>query len=344
MPPPAAPPNSAAPELPPRAFGFPHPCRPPYFPPMRFQRLVLPAFAAILASCGDDSDLPPLVGSTAPNNERAEAVFSQAQAAESDGNRKKAIKLYDRLADEMPLANRAPEARFRQGELLEQEGDVRKAFDAYQEFLTRYNGSGMYQKALDRQASMAQSAADGHVKTSFLGLRASISNDKITDMLAKVRANAPRSPAASKAQFTIGEVWESQGNSSGSSKAIAAYKELILEFPYSKEAPEAQFRIGKILLDEARRGNQDQANLDRAKEALQDYVRIYPGHHRNAEARKLIANIGGQDIERSFEIAEFYERKGDTGSARFYYEEVVNKAKSGTLHDKAKARLSALGN
>ena len=311
---------------------------------MRFQRFVLPVLAALLASCGDDADLPPLVGSTAPNNERAEAVYGQAKAAESSGNRKKAIKLYDTLADEMPLSTRAPEARFRQGELLEQEGEVRKAFDAYQEFLTRYNSSGLYEQALSRQASMAQSAADGHVKTSFLGLKASISDEKITDMLAKVRANAPRSPAASKAQFTIGEVWESQGNTSGASKAIAAYKELVVEFPDSKEAPEAQFRIGKILLDEARRGNQDQANLDRAREALQDYVRQYPGHGRNSEARKLIANIGGQDIERSFEIAEFYERKCDTGSARFYYEEVVNKAKSGALHDKAKARIAALGN
>jgi outer membrane protein assembly factor BamD (BamD/ComL family) len=310
---------------------------------MRFQRLVLPALAVILASCGDDGDLPPLVGSTSANNDRAEALYNQAQSAEQSGNRKKAIKLYDTLADEMPIATRAPEARFRQGELLEQEGEVRKAFDAYQDFLTRYNSSGLYQKALDRQASMAQSAADGHVKTSFLGLKASISNEKIVEMLAKVRQNAPRSPAASKAQFTIGEVWESQGNASGSTKAIAAYKELVVEFPDSKEAPEAQFRIGKILLDEARRGNQDQANLDRAKEALQDYIRQYPGHGKNAEARKLIANIGGQDIERSYEIARFYERKGDLGSAKFYYEEVMNKAKSGDLYNKAKARLAALG-
>ena len=310
---------------------------------MRFQRLVLPVLAALLASCGGDADLPPLVGSTSTNNERAEALYSQAQAAESAGKRAKAIKLYDTLADEMPISTRAPEARFRQGELLEQEGEVRKAFDAYQEFLTRYNSSGLYEKALNRQASMAQSAADGHVKTSFLGLKASISNEKITDMLAKVRTNSPRSPAASKAQFTIGEVWESQGNTAGSSKAIAAYKELVVEFPDSKEAPEAQFRVGKILIEEARRGNQDQANLDRAKEALQDYIRQYPGHGKNGEARQLISNIGGQDIKRSFEIAQFYERKGDVGSARFYYEEVVSKAKSGDLHDKAKARLASLG-
>jgi len=311
---------------------------------MRFPRLVLPAaLAVLLASCGDDADLPPLVGNSAPNNERAEALFGEAQSAEGAGKRDKAIKLYDTIGDEMPLSKRAPEARFRQGELLEQAGQVPKAFDAYQELISRYNNSGLYEKAINRQASMAQSAADGQVKTSFLGLKASISNDRITGMLEKVRDNAPRSPQASKAQFTIGELWESEGNSNGSGKAIAAYRKLVIDYPDSREAPEGQFRIGKILLDEASRGNQDQANLDRARESLQDYLRQYPGHSKNGEARQLLSNLGGEDIQRSFNVAEFYERKGETASARFYYEEVVRKAKSGDLHDKAKARLAALG-
>jgi outer membrane protein assembly factor BamD (BamD/ComL family) len=311
---------------------------------MRLPHFVLPAFAVLLASCGNDSDTPPLVGTAGTDPSRAEALYAEAKAAEDRGNRKKAIKVYDQLADEMPLAGRAPEARFRQAELLEQEGKIRDSFDAYQEFISRYNSSNLYEKALNRQASMAQSAADGQVKTSFLGLKSGISNDKITEMLAKVRQNAPRSPQASKAQFTIGQVWESQGNSSGANKAIAAYRELVIEFPDSKEAPEAQFRIGKVLMDEARRGNQDQANLARAREAFQDYLRQYPGHSKNGEARQLMSNLGGQDIQQSFNIAEFYERKGDSGSARFYYEEVVRKTKSGDLHDKAKARLAALGN
>jgi outer membrane protein assembly factor BamD (BamD/ComL family) len=243
----------------------------------------------------------------------------------------------------MPLSRRAPEARFRQGELLQQEGRIKDSFDAYQELLSRYNNSGLYTKALERQAAMAQSAAEGQVKTSFLGLKSKLSNEKVVEMLDKVRANSPRSPTASKAQFTIGQLWESQRNSSGSAKAIAAYRDLVLEFPDSKEAPEGQFRIGKILIEEARRGNQDQANLDRARESLQDYLRQYPGHSKNGEARQLLANLGGEDLQRSFDVAEFYERKGDTASAKFYYEEVIRKAKSGPLHDQAKARLAALG-
>lgn len=149
---------------------------------MRFPRFVLPALALLLASCGDDSELPPLAGSASPNHGRAEALFGQAQAAESAGNLNKAIKLYDTIGDEMPLSRRAPEARFHQGELLQQQGRVKDSFDAYQELLIRYNSSNLYSQALDRQAAMAQAAAEGQVKTSFLGLKSKLSNEKVVEL------------------------------------------------------------------------------------------------------------------------------------------------------------------
>jgi hypothetical protein len=41
-------------------------------------------------------------------------------------------------------------------------------------------------------------------------------------------------------------------------------------------------------------------------------------------------------------VAEFYRRKGDNESARFYYKEVLKKHNSGDLHDKAAAVLRNL--
>ena len=118
---------------------------------------------------------------------------------------------------------------------------------------------------------------------------------------------------------------------------------MVENYPASPEAPEAQFRIGEILLEEARDGNQDQANLARAKEAFEDYLSQFPGHKRAGEARQKISNIGGRDLQNTYEIGQFYEKKGDIGSAKYYYQEVVRKTKSGDLHDKAQARLNALG-
>lgn len=305
---------------------------------MRLLLLALPT-ALLFVSCGNKSDLPPMVGSGSTNNPRADAMFSEAQAAEQKGKTNKAIDLYGDLADEIPFAQRASEARFRQAQLLEQSGETLKAFEAYQDLLSKKQGSGLYKKALDRQTEIAFSAADGDIKNSFFGLKSALSLDKVVGMLSDLAGNAPRSPLAARASYKIGDLYDKEDEPT---KAITAYRSVVVNYPSSPEAPEAQFRVGEILLKEAEEGNQDQANLARAKEALEDYLSQFPGHRRNAEARQLISGIGGRDIQNTYDIASFYEKKGNVTSAKFYYEEVVRKTKSGELHDKAQGRLNAL--
>lgn len=303
---------------------------------------LVPAFVALLlASCGNDGELPPMIDGNTVDHERAEALFAQAQEADDAGKNARAIKLYDELADEIPLARKAPDARFRQAQLLEEQGETQKAFDAYQDLLTRYQGSGYYRQALDRQAEVAFAAADGDIRNNFLGLKSKLSSDKIITMLESVVGNAPRSRLAARAEKKIGDI---HAEKKDVPKAVAAYRSVVETYPDSPEAPEAQFAIGKILLDQAQDGNQDQANLDRASDAFQDYLSQFPGHSRNEEARQLISSLRGRDLQNTYDIAAFYEKKGDAASARFYYEEVMRRQKSGDLHDKAAARLAALPN
>jgi outer membrane protein assembly factor BamD (BamD/ComL family) len=298
------------------------------------------ACAVLSVSCGNDEDMVTLAGNTQTASSEGEALYANAKAADDAGKRSSAIKQYEKMADRYPFAPSAAQARFRQAELLEQEGDIQKSFQAYQKFLTRYQGSGLYSKALDRQASMAQSAADGDVKSSFAGLKTKLSTEKTVEMLAAVRDNAPRSNTSAKAQFTIGELYQGKKQSK---EAIEAYRKLVRDQPESSYAPEALFRVGVVLMEEADRGNRNQATLELSREAFSDYLLQYPGHSKNAEARRLMGNIGGREIGRSLEIAEFYDKSGQTESAKIYYREVLKKAGSGDAHDKAKARLKELG-
>ncbi len=306
----------------------------------------LMAFALISASafhvvsCGPDPDMPIMAGNTQAAASDGEAFYQKAKQADDAGKVGKAIKLYDETATRYPFAPSAPQARFRQAQLLEQQGQIVKSFEAYDKFLSRFQGSSLYTTALNRQIAMAQSAADGDVKQSMLGLKTKLSLDKTVEMLGKVRHNAPKSPAAAKAQFTIGQLYEGKKKSK---EAIAAYRQLVRDQPASAQAPEALFRIGLILTAEADRGNQNQANLDLAKEAFNDYLIQYPGHLRNAEARQFIATVGGKDLQRSYDIAEFYQKTGKTESAKVYYRDIVKRAPSGALRDKALARLKELG-
>jgi len=301
---------------------------------------LLSALPIALSSCGSDTELPIMAGNTQAASNEGEAFYQKAKQADDAGNVGKAIKLYDETATRFPFAPSAPQARFRQAQLLDQKGEIEKSFDAYNQFLSRFQGSGLYTTALNRQAAMAQAAADGDVKSSMLGIKTRLSLEKTVEMLGKVRDNAPKSATAAKAQFTIGQLNEGKKKSK---EAIAAYRQLVRDQPGCAQAPEALFRVGVILTTEADRGNQNQANLDLAREAFNDYLIQYPGDSRNAEARKLIANLGGRDLQRSYDVAEFYQKTGKTESAKVYYRDIVSREKSGPFHDKARARLKELG-
>lgn len=294
----------------------------------------------LTVSCGNDGDLIGLAGSNQEASAEGEALYAKAKSADDAGKHSKAISLYEKVADKYPNAPSAGQARFRQAELMEQKGDILDAFEAYQQFLVRYQGSGLYAKALERQRKMAQSAADGEVKSSILGLKRRLSSEKVVEMLSQVRDNAPRSETAAKAQFTIGELYQ---NDKEPKKAIEAYRKLVRDQPESSYSAEALFRVGVILMEEADGGNRNQATLDLADEAFNDYLIQYPGHAKNAEARRLSKNVNGRELERSLDIAEFYDKSGQTESAKVYYRDVVKRAKSGPIHDKAKARLRELG-
>ena len=244
------------------------------------------------------------------------------------------------MATRYSFAPSAAQARFRQAQLLEKEGKTEQAFEAYDKYLDRFPGSGLYTTALNRQAAMAQAAAEGDVKSSFLGMKTKISLEKTTAMLGKVRDHAPKSPTAAKAQFTIGELYQAKHKAK---EAIAAFRQLVRDQPECPAAPEALFRVGLILMEDAERGNQNQANIDLARETFNDYLIQYPGHSRNAEARKLLGSLAGTDLQRSLDIAEFYLKTGKPASAKVYYRDIIKRSGSGSQHAAAKARLKELG-
>ena len=162
-------------------------------------------------------------------------------------------------------------------------------------------------------------------------------------MLAKVRQNAPRAISAEKAQYTIGRIYQSRGKQiSHVVLAISAFRELTRDFPDSKYAPDAQYQIGEILLTQSRKGNQDSANLDRAKRAFEDVLIRYPTSKQAKMAKAQITKLASGNIQRSFDIAEFYRKKGQISSALVYYRDTVIRSNSGPLRASAQGWINKL--
>ncbi len=270
-----------------------------------------------------------------------EALYQEGRSYEAAGNDKKAISRYKEVYKKYRYADSAPEAKFHEAELLYKQGKLVNSFDAYQELIENFQGSRHYQTAFDRQIKIAHQAADGIIKNNFLGLKSKIGPERVEKMMSKVRDNAPKAPSASAAQFAIGASWQ---ESKIPDKAIGAYRQVSLNYPESKEAPEALYRVGELLMMKSEKGNQNLANLDSARNVFEDVILQYPNHKRANDSRANIKMIRSQDITRSFEIGKFYESKKEYQSAKFYYNDVLKKAKKGSdLEKETRQRLANLG-
>ena len=312
---------------------------------MRLFKHAIPVFAAclFLPSCSPDLDAARLASESRASEKTAQALYNSAYADEKAGKLKRARKSYRNIVLRYPHFPSAPEAAYRWGKLLEREGEPLKSFEAYDAILTRYPASPHYAEAVKRQETIAHQAATGHITNSFIGIKRPIDLEKTVVLLGKVRDNAPRAPSAEKAQYTIGKIYQTRGSGlTGSAKAIAAFRKLTRDYPDSKYSPAGQYLIGEILLAEARDGNQDSANLDRAKRAFEDVIIRYPDTKQAKLARTQVAKLASGDIQRSFDIAEFYRKKGQTASALFYYRETVSRSKPGALRTQAQKWIDSL--
>ena len=308
----------------------------------RFTALgVLPLATLLLCQCGDKEPGPHLIGQSRANIAEGDALFREAEAEENKGDIRGAIKRYGKVADLYPSSNFAGEARFREAKLHDKDGDKRKAFKAYDRFLKDYPSHPKHSEAIKRVFVIAVGAQRGDIQTNFLGMKGRLPLKETNMMLGSVMNHAPRSDMAAEANYALAELYLHYNKHD---LAVAALRALPDTHPDHKLAPEALFRVGKIMLDEAESGNQNQATIDTAREAFNDYLIQFPGHYRNAEARKMIASLGARDLQRTIEIADFYFKTGQNDSAKIYYREVLKKAKSGPLHDRAQARLKELGN
>ncbi len=295
-----------------------------------------------ITSCGNSNDKVQLATGQVAAGDAAEATkaYSRARELDAKGRTSKAAKAYGEVANSYPLSKEAPSARMHEAEILYAQGNLMKSFEKYQSFITQYHGTSQYKKAIERQSEVAHSASSGEIKNNFLGLKSEIPRSKVEEMFIQVRDNAPFGTTAPKAQFGIGEMWQRDKKFG---KAIKAYEDLQVRYPKSHLAPEALYRVGTLLLQQTEDGNRNRGNLDTANTTFTDLTLLYPNSKQAKDAKKMLKQIQGSDIKRSFSIAEFYENKKQYASAAFYYKEVINSTKAGSeLNTLAKKRLAAI--
>ena len=271
-------------------------------------------------------------------NGNAAELFQIAQAAEKEGNIKRAIKANRSLVKRYPKDALAPGALYRAAQLQEQEGEYIRAAESFRDLVEKYPASPHFEEAIEAQFRIGEMYLGGK-KIKLLGIPFGSSMDNAVTIFAAVVRTAPYGKYTARAQFDIGLAREKQG---AREAAIQAYQAVVDKFPNEPIAADAQYQIGYIWLKATRTGTQDAAATSNARTAFQDFLFRYPNSEKAEQARANLAALEHKQTSSSYEVAKFYDKQKYYRAAVIYYNEVIRQQPGSAESNRAKKRIDQL--
>src|SRR6266540_3356859 len=265
-------------------------------------------------------------------------LFQIGQAAEKEGNYKRAVRAYKSLVKRHPKDKVAPEALYRAAHLQEQEHNYFAAADSFAQLVEKYPGSPHFEEAIEAQFRVGEIYLNGK-KLKFLGMPIASALDRAVTVFANVVRTAPYGKYTARAQFDIGLAREKQG---ANDAAIQAYQAVVDKFPNEPIAVDAQYQIGYIWFNSARLGTKDAAAATNAKTAFEDFLFHYPNSEKAAQTRANLQLLERKQTANSYKVAKFYDKQKYYRAAVIYYNEVIRQQPGSPESNEAKKRIDQL--
>ncbi len=262
---------------------------------------------------------------------QATALLMEARQAQNDGKTGRAQSTYTSIVRQYPFTNAAAEASYAKAVIIRSNSGISEAFDAFQEFIDNYRSSARFNDAIQQQYELAEEARGGRKQRALLLLPMKLGGEDVIKLYEKIIKNAPFGKLAPLAQFSIAEIYQDLGEKD---KSVLAYQAVADNYPNTKQASEAQFRIGSISSVAATR-SEDKSNLIATRDALNIYMTTNPTGDRSGEAEMLLKQVNAAEATQSLQVGKFYQRIGKTKAAAIYFNEAL---KYGAPEASAEAR------
>ncbi len=277
---------------------------------------------ALLVMC-DQVEGPLPAGHVQATDQVAENLLSKARVLMNAGKYSAARSTLNQLVSDHELAPSAPQARLMLGEIEEKLGDPREAFRQYGKVVEGYQNSDLYEQALNRQLAIATAAASGKLKGKVLWLwDVPMEEGKVIEWLQSVIKNAPYADMSATATSVLGNYLVKRKKFD---EAALVFKKLVEDYPDSPYAPGAQLMVAKLWATSHTRGDNNLVNLDRAREAYEEFSLLFPNHEQASTARNGAQEMQRLMIQQELEVGRYYlERAREYGPAIFCFESVLH--------------------
>lgn len=289
---------------------------------MRITSLMTAALAATLLVMCDQVEGPLPAGKVQATDSAADGLLAKAQGFMKERKLSAARRVLTQLVSEHELAPCAAQARILLGDIAERQNDPREAFRQYGKVVEGYQGSELYAQALNRQLAIATAAASGKLKGKVLWLwDVPMEEEKVIEWLQSIIINAPYADTSATASSVLGNYLVRKKRYE---EAVVVYRQLVDKYPDSPYAPGAQLMAAKIYAGSRTRGDNNLVNLDRAREAYEEFTLLFPNHADVGAARSGAREMQRLLVQQELEVGKYYlNRAREYGPAAFCFENVI---------------------
>jgi len=257
----------------------------------------------------------------AGDDEAADA-FTKGRAAEEKNDYSgaadhyKAAKIY---ADDPVLKANAllSEARaHRKDKLYGKEFDILETL--IQEHLPRID----FGRIVDRQYRIADAYFAGYRDPLLSWLPFIKKENRSIEMYEKALKNAPCTDRSPNARLRLARLYLDEGQTDD---ALREFKETVNLYPDTPATRYAMLELASVYLQLSRKGDGDGAWGVQAIEILDEFLTKYPNDPEVPWAKRARAEIDSTMAKQLYGKGKFYQRMGQTETAKNYYAEAVRK-------------------
>ena len=125
----------------------------------------------------------------------------------------------------------------------------------------------------------------------------------------------PNSSSGREALLSVADCYSLTGSTADLIQAEAKYRDFQNRFPTSDRAAYVQYQIASSLARRIERADRDQAATVKAREALEELIRLYPTSEYAEKSRVELETVVDRLAEHEFIVGRFYQRYGVPGAA-----------------------------
>ncbi len=278
------------------------------------QRVLITLFMLALAGLFSGCNKPKI-----EDTDRTQSKLQEIQSNYDSGKNHKAAKEAARLVKDYPSSPYMERALMLQADSLYAKGDYYQAYETYDKILDQFGATDSFAYLIDRETDIAQRFLAGSKRRfwKIFWIPAAYEGLKILD---DIDARWPGSEAGAKAIMLRADHYYRKGKFF---EAEQEYHRIVVSYEKSCHFPRAMYQEAQSKYMQYEGIYYDTICLEEAVVLYNQFKERFPEKARSLEVDQRLAWIKDQQVQKEYEIADYYYRTGRIPQAVVYWNNVI---------------------